>query len=115
MLVAAVLRPEEGEDRQLEVVRLALEQADDALELPVGQPESTMQWLFGDLRQVGQCSRSFGPLQLRTRPVVQSTVTAAIPEAYGAPRREAAMVSTKRPGPGRGARRVNVQPSPRRA
>jgi hypothetical protein len=57
-----VLRPEEREDRQLEVVRLPAEQVDDACELPVGQSESTVYWnggdgLFGDLGQVIQCSR----------------------------------------------------------
>jgi hypothetical protein len=62
MLVAAVLRPEEREDRQLEVVRLAPEQLDDAIQLPVGQPESTVyrdrvQWLGGDSGQVVQSSR----------------------------------------------------------
>jgi hypothetical protein len=62
MLVAAVLRPEEREDRQLEVVRLALEQLDDALQLPVGQSQLSMDWcavegLLGDLRQVIQSSR----------------------------------------------------------
>jgi hypothetical protein len=57
MLVAAVLRPEQGEDRELEVVRLASEEIDDALELPVGQSESSVNGLFGDLRQVVQSSR----------------------------------------------------------
>ena len=62
MLVAAVLRPEEREDRQLEVVRLALEQLDDARELPVGQTEGAVngegvQRLIDDLGQVSQCSR----------------------------------------------------------
>jgi hypothetical protein len=62
MLVAAVLGPEKREDRELEVVRLALEQLDDALQLPVGQPESTVywdrvQWLGGDSGQVVQSSR----------------------------------------------------------
>jgi hypothetical protein len=57
VLVAAVLRPEEREDRQLEMVRVAPEQADDALELPVGQSESSVEGLFGDLRQVSQSSR----------------------------------------------------------
>jgi hypothetical protein len=62
MLVAAVLGPEEGEDRQLEVVRLAREQLDDALELPVGQAQLLMEWravarLGGDLGQVVQSSR----------------------------------------------------------
>jgi hypothetical protein len=62
MLVAAVLRPEEREDRQLEVVRVALEQLDDALQLPVGQSQLSMDRcavvrLLGDLRQVIQSSR----------------------------------------------------------
>jgi hypothetical protein len=62
MLVAAVFRPEEREDRQLEVVRLALEQLDDALQLSVGQSQLSMDWcaverLLGDLRQVIQSSR----------------------------------------------------------
>ena len=62
VLVAAVLRPEEREDRQLEVVRLALEQLDDARELPVGQTEGAVngervQRLIDDLGQVDQCSR----------------------------------------------------------
>jgi hypothetical protein len=35
VLVAAVLRPEEGEDRELEVVRVATEQLADAVELSV--------------------------------------------------------------------------------
>ena len=57
-----MLRPEEREDRQLEVVRLALEQRDDARELPVGQAEGAangerVQRLIDDLGQVTQCSR----------------------------------------------------------
>ena len=52
MLVAAVLRPEEREDRELELVRVALEQVADSLELPVRQAESTMERrLFGDRSQ----------------------------------------------------------------
>ena len=46
MLVAAVLRPEQREDRQLEVVRLAREQLDDALQLPVGQSECSVDRLL---------------------------------------------------------------------
>jgi hypothetical protein len=62
VLVAAVLRPEEREDRQLEMIRLALEQLDDARELPVGQTEGAVngervQRLIDDLGQVRQCSR----------------------------------------------------------
>jgi hypothetical protein len=43
MLVAAVLRPEEREDRELEVVRRPVEQLLDTLVLAVGQPEATVQ------------------------------------------------------------------------
>jgi hypothetical protein len=38
MLVAAVLRPEEREDRELEVVRVTPQQLVDPVGLPVGQP-----------------------------------------------------------------------------
>ena len=51
VLVPAVLAPEEGEDRELEVVRVALEQRADALQLPVGQPEGSVERLFCDRRQ----------------------------------------------------------------
>jgi hypothetical protein len=52
VFVAAVLRPEEREDRKLELVRIALEQVADSLKLPVRQAESTMERrLFGDRSQ----------------------------------------------------------------
>jgi hypothetical protein len=51
MLVPAVLGPEEREDGELEVVRLAAEQLLDAVEFPVGKPEGAMERLFGDPRQ----------------------------------------------------------------
>ena len=51
MLVAAMLRPEQREDRELEAVRIAAEQLADALQLPVGQPEGPVQRLFRDRRQ----------------------------------------------------------------
>ena len=67
MLVAAVLGPEKGEDRELEVIRLALEQVDDARVLTVREPESpvsqglvngdVVERLSGDSRQVSQCNR----------------------------------------------------------
>ena len=57
MLVAAVLRPEEREDRELEVVRLALEQRADALVLPVGEAEGAMERLFRHAAQEAQPSR----------------------------------------------------------
>jgi hypothetical protein len=42
VLVAAVLRPEEGEDRELEVVRVAAEQLPDTVRFPVGQTKGTV-------------------------------------------------------------------------
>ena len=45
VLVAAVLRPEEREDGELEVVRLALEQSDDTVELLVGEAERAVDGL----------------------------------------------------------------------
>jgi hypothetical protein len=51
VLVAAVLRPEQREDRELEVVRLAREQLTDSVVLGVGKTERPMERLFGDPRQ----------------------------------------------------------------
>jgi hypothetical protein len=51
MLVSAVLGPEQREDAELELVRGAAEQVDDALELRVGEPESPVKRLLDDLRQ----------------------------------------------------------------
>ena len=51
MLVTAVLRPEQREDGQLEVVRLTLEQLLDARVLPVGEAELAVEWLFRDRAQ----------------------------------------------------------------
>jgi hypothetical protein len=51
VLVAAVLGPEEREDRELEVVRLAFEKIPDSLELAVREPERAVQRLFRNLRQ----------------------------------------------------------------
>jgi hypothetical protein len=60
VFVAAVLRPEEGEDRELEVVRVAAEQLPDTRRFTVGQTECAMKRLGGDLRQVIQCNRGRG-------------------------------------------------------
>jgi hypothetical protein len=58
MLVAAVLGPEQREDRELEVVRIAREQLADPLELLVGQPQRTVERLFRrDLRQGFESTR----------------------------------------------------------
>jgi hypothetical protein len=51
VLVPAVLGPEEREDRELEMVRLAPEQLLDALQLPVGQAEGTVERLCDERRQ----------------------------------------------------------------
>jgi len=51
VLVAAVLGPEQREDRELEVVRLAFEKTPDSLELAVREPERAVQRLFRNLRQ----------------------------------------------------------------
>jgi hypothetical protein len=56
VLVAAVLGPEEREDRELEVVRLALQQLLDTGELPVRQTEGAVERLFGDPRQGSESS-----------------------------------------------------------
>jgi hypothetical protein len=57
MLVAAVLRPEEREDRELEVIRLAREQLADTRELAVGETERPVERLFEDPRQGIECNR----------------------------------------------------------
>ena len=58
VLVAAVLRPEQREDGELEVVRVAAEQLADAVELLVGQPQRTVERLFRrDLRQEQESTR----------------------------------------------------------
>jgi drug/metabolite transporter (DMT)-like permease len=48
VLVAAMLRPEKGEDGELEVVRLALQQFPDTSVLPVREAELAVEWLFRD-------------------------------------------------------------------
>ena len=60
MLVAAVLRPEEREDRELEVVRIAPEKLPNTLRFPVRQTKGSMNGLGGDLRQVIQCNPGRG-------------------------------------------------------
>jgi hypothetical protein len=60
VLVSAVLRPEQREDRELEVVRFALQQLPDTLRFPVRQTKGSMKRLGGDLRQVIQSNRRRG-------------------------------------------------------
>ena len=65
VLVAAVLRPEQREDGQLEVVRLALEQLADTVELPVREAERAVQRLFDDPRQESENRRPDGRVRLQ--------------------------------------------------
>jgi hypothetical protein len=51
VLVAAVLRPEQGEDRELEVVRSATEQLLDTIELSVRETEGAVERLLDDRAQ----------------------------------------------------------------
>jgi len=52
-----MLRPEQREDRELEVVRVAAEELPDSFGFPVGETERAVERLFRDLRQVPQSSR----------------------------------------------------------
>jgi len=68
VLVAAVLRPEQREDGQLEVIRFPLEQLTDQGELGVGKTERTMKRLFfEDPRQKVESSRVAGRVQIELR------------------------------------------------
>jgi hypothetical protein len=60
VLVAAVLGPEQREDRELEVIRLPAEQVADSVELAVRQPEGAMKRLFRYRRQIPESSRLTG-------------------------------------------------------
>ncbi|MER3411887.1 MAG: hypothetical protein C4305_06025 [Thermoleophilia bacterium] len=57
MLVAAVLRPQQGEDGQLKAVGLAAEENADTLQLPVGKTEGAVELVFCDCRQIPQSIR----------------------------------------------------------
>ncbi len=69
-LVGAVLAPHDGEQRQLEVVGLPSEDADDLVALPVGQPEGAVQRHPGSGRQFGRLvsGRVHGAQRTRTLP-----------------------------------------------
>src|SRR5205823_8586720 len=60
MLVAAVLGPQQREDRELEAIRLPAEQVADSVELAVREPEGAMNRLFRYRRQVPESSRLTG-------------------------------------------------------
>jgi len=63
MLVAAVLRPEQREDRELEVVRLPREELADSAALTVGETERPVDRLIEDPRQGSQSRRLGGRVQ----------------------------------------------------
>jgi hypothetical protein len=63
MLVPAVLRPEQREDRELEVIGLAGEQLDDARVLGIGEAERLVQRPFRDPLQGADTSRLTGRVQ----------------------------------------------------
>jgi hypothetical protein len=46
-----MLGPEEREDGELEMVRVAPQELADPLQLPIAEPERSMKGLFDDLRQ----------------------------------------------------------------
>jgi hypothetical protein len=56
VLVTAVLRPEQREDRELEVVRRPAEQLPDTVELPVGETERAVKRLVGNSSQRARIS-----------------------------------------------------------
>ena len=60
VLVPAVLRPEQREHGELEVVGLAMQQRDDAVELPVREAELAMERLFRDLAQEASLAAGVG-------------------------------------------------------
>jgi hypothetical protein len=76
VLVATVLRPEEGEDGELEVVRIPAEQLFDSPRFPVreteGPVERLVERLIGDIRQVIQCIRDRGGALTRAERGVKS-------------------------------------------
>jgi len=65
MLVAAVLRPEQREHGELEVVGLALEQIADTVELLVRKAEGAVQRLLDDPRQESENRRCDGRVRLQ--------------------------------------------------
>jgi hypothetical protein len=74
VLVPAVLRPEQREDRELEVVRVAREQFADTLELAVREAERAMERLFRDPRQVPESSRARGRFRAQWKGVRRAVV-----------------------------------------
>src|SRR5262249_58215047 len=73
VLIAAVLRPEQREHRQLEVVGGTPEQLPDSPELPVGETARAMEWLLCDGAQESSLAGAGGrPAARLTRGVARS-------------------------------------------
>jgi hypothetical protein len=84
VLVAAVLGPEQREESELEVVRLALQELRDSVELRVGQAERAMERLFVDPRQIAESSFPVGdPDAVRTADSVPRRCTGRRPVGSG--------------------------------
>jgi hypothetical protein len=67
-----MLGPQEGEDGQLEVVRVAAEQLPDTARFPVRETKGAVEGLMGgQLRQVIQCNRRSGGIS-RDRTALRS-------------------------------------------
>ena len=89
MLVAAVLRPQHGKHRQLEVVRGAAEELADLCELPVGETERAVEGLLCD------CAQGASLAALRGRLSAEVVSREGRPGSYkrGMTRRDIAMIA----------------------
>ncbi|MBA2474789.1 MAG: DMT family transporter [Actinobacteria bacterium] len=80
-----MLGPEQREDGELEVVRIATEQLLDSIELPVGETEGSMELVFCDLRQRGESSRRVRRISSLATPgpeVREESVSRRMPRRY---------------------------------
>ena len=93
MLVAAVLRPEEREDGELEMVGLAPHQRDDAGELPVREAELTMERLFRDRAQDASLARRRTTTQVASRGWAAATSRSCSPSPRSGARRSSSSSS----------------------
>jgi hypothetical protein len=86
-----VLGPQQRENGQLEIVRVALEEFADPLELAVCEPERPVQGLFGNLRQEAIVPADLDGSWRRSSPVgaegdrSSGRASAALPPALPAP------------------------------
>ena len=81
MLVAAVLRPEEGEDGELEVIRLPLQQLLDTGVFPVREAELAVEWLFRDGAQTASLAAAPADASLPATRSAETASTALPPRA----------------------------------